>query len=278
MKFNIASRMTLSVLLALSIPALSQTQSSTATLGSNPKPGLFNQFKMGAFGWSYGPSVTGFNDGRIPQQNGSASQTPSGIWTQLSPRVPAFSGFDFVVVPTFLIQPFNSLNPFQFQNPTVGLAGMLYDGPALKWWTRAEIMLPITAGSRQDGLVLGPQWVNVLSYRAPASPWDARIVLVPFHSLFSNGSNSGGVYMNPLLFFHLNENVAPVILAEVFTSRARNADISSLAQSQPSYLGAGFRYTWKSGRFVQPYLNSFSDNPSISNTGVALMFGGPIFN
>lgn len=278
MNFKIGMQTVLLSLLTFSLPALSQTPSSTSTLESPKKPSLLDTFKMGTFGWSYGPSISAFSEGRIPQQSGAPSQNQSGIWTQLTPRVAAFGGFDFVIVPTFLVQPFDSIRPFQFLNPTVGLTGMLYDGPALKWWTRAEILVPMTEGSIRDGLLLSPQMVNVVSYRAPSSPWDARAVIVPFHSRFSDGTNSGGVYMNPMLFFHMNENIAPVVLAEVFTSRARNAAVSTLGQAQPTYVGAGFRYTWKNGRFFQPYLNSFTDNPSLANTGVAFWFGGPIFN
>ena len=257
--------------------AVAQPQNASTAKGGSALSRLMQDFKVGSFGWSYGPSVTGFNSGRIPQMDGRPAGQ-SGIWTQLTPRVPAFGGFEFVVVPTFLVQPFDSLRPFQMLNPTVGLTGMLYTGPAFSWWTRAEVVVPVTDVSRRDGLLPSPQMVNVFSYRELGSPWDARVVFLPFENLFSDGSRSGGLYLSPLLFYHVNSNLAGVALGEIFTSRPKNAALSAMGQFQPSYAGLGFRYTWNSGRFIQPYLNSFADRPTLQNTGIAVIFGGPILN
>lgn len=260
--------------LLVSSSVFAQTQSSNTPAVVSKS--LLSTFKMGFFGWGYGPSVSAFNGGVTPNPQANGSSNPSGIWTQLTPRVRLTDRFEFVVVPTFLTQPFSVNQPFVMQNPTAGITGMFYDGAEFKWWTRSEMVIPTIASSRAAGQLLSPQMINVLSYRALGSNWDFRQVVLPFLSLFADGRRTGGFYLSPMLFYHLSPSVAGVAIGEIFTGTS--GALGNLSQTAPSYGGVGARYTWKSGHFVQPYLNTFPDQPSWRNTSVAILFGGPLVN
>lgn len=263
------------LLAAISAKAQSTVTTSTSKLPA-PKPSLLKEVQIGVFGWSYGPAFGNF-DGSTPNSQGPQTNS-SNATTQLAISAPISEQWRAVVIPSFILEPFSQTASSRLLNPTVGVQGTVFTNGAFTYWTRFEAALPATDVSYRDGLVVGPQTVQVVSYRQPDSPWEAQGVVVPGTSFFKNGENNGFLYLSPMVSYHINREWRIAALSEHFFGRERGSNISRLIETQPDMIGLGVRKTWFIGEektlFFQPYVNTFPDRIAADNAHIAFLFGG----
>jgi hypothetical protein len=268
----------LGVILSFSGNAFSQTPVSTSSAPlPEQKKNIFKDIQIGVFGWSYGPAIGNFDQGTTPNVQGP-QQASSNATTQIAISAPVNDQWRAVVIPTFTVEPFAETNRGRLQNPTLGIQGTVYTNGGFSYWTRFEAAVPASEASYRDGLVAGPQTVQVLSYRGEGSAWGFQHVVVPGTSFFKNGETSGFLYMSPMISYHINDDWRITLLSEHFWGRERGTNVSRLIETQPDMIGLGFRKTWtlsaNQNLFIQPYVNSFPDRLSVDNAHIAFLFGG----
>jgi hypothetical protein len=233
----------------------------------------WKDLQLSTFGWGYGPSLQRW-DGQVPNRDGSPGGNVA-MTTQLSASLSGPGEMRWVVVPTVNLLPWGQQGGFQLVNPTAGLQGTIYDRNGWMYWARYEAVLPVTPASQSDGLIAGPQAVNVFAYQKPGTKLQYRLVAVPYSSFFRNGDTSHGLYLNPSINYHFNSKWMALSLLEVNYARGRTNELWDLDRPAPYNVGVGFRRTFNSNFFVQPFLNFYPDAPVMADTmHLAMFFGG----
>ncbi len=255
---------------------LGSSSTITAPLPPVRKP-FWNDIQAGYFGWSYGPSFGNWNEGQSPSIQGSPG-TSTGLFTQLLLTAPINEKFRFAAIPMFVAQPFDNQQKARWLNPSFGFQGVLWSANGFTHWARFEVVAPATEGAARDGLVIAPQTVQVLTYRGLESNWEFQNVVVPTHNFFKNGESSGSLYVSPMISYYLSRGFRFTLLSEHFFGRDRGLEMNQLRETQPDFVGLGFRQTWFLSNertiFIHPYVNTFPDRLSADNVHFAMMFGG----
>jgi hypothetical protein len=230
------------------------------------------------YGWSYGSGL-GRWDGRKPNADGSEGD-PIEVMNQLTISYPTAMGMDFVVIPQFSFRPFvttQDQRPFELKDPTVGIAGTVFENRGLSLWARFENALPVSAASRDDGMVLSPGVLATVSYKFARSGWELQTTVGPSVTLLDNGDLRSFLYFNPRVNYVLNDTFALFGYLETATQTERASGLFNFSSGQDTHVGLGLRYS-VADLFIEPSINvlPFAEAQDASTTFVAVFFGGKL--
>jgi len=268
------------------VMAQGQTSSSQAQVGQSTtklKQSRLKDLRLNVFSWSYGPGIQDPSR-RSPNING---QTENGLgrenaaWVLMNFNMPLASDWRLSVIPGFVTSATRENQPFRLMNTNLGLGKEVITRQNWNFFIRPELSLPTQESSINDGMEYGAQVLTAYSYRQIGSKFSFDPVVVPGTTVFRDGRNSTFVYANPVFNYHVSDTFRVVLLSEHFLGTSRGQKMDQFRRTDPDFVGVGFRKTWLfSGDrtlFVAPYLNFFSEQPSLENTHFAMWFGGRFF-
>jgi hypothetical protein len=259
---------------------IAQTAFAAVPSGSiedSTEGGFADKLKVGFFGWAYGNGL-GKWDGRRAKHDGTDGD-PVEVLNQISVMYPSNLGMDFVVMPQFKVRPLLTTpdkGPFEIVDPTIGLVGTVYKAGGFSWWARFDNALPLSAGSRKDGMILNPGAVNSIAYRFPSSSWELQAVIVPSFAVHDNGDLKSFLYTSPRVNYILDDSWTVFGIMETATETKRAAGLFNFTSASPTSLGGGFKYSFSS-LYVQPFLNVYPfGRVDGASTYIGMFFGGDL--
>ena len=266
----------LSLWMSTAQPALAATPSGS--IEESTSGGFTDKLKVGLFGWTKGNGI-GQWDGRQATHDGKAGD-PVEVMNQISVMYPSNLGLDFVVMPQFSVRPLLTTpdkGAFELKDATVGIVGTVYKSGGFSYWARFDNALPLSSGSRKDGIVLNPGSVNSIAYRFPSSSWELQAVIAPSFAVHDNGDLKSFLYASPRVNYIVDSSWTVFAILEATTETKRAAGLFNFVSAGPTNIGAGFKYSFSSV-FLQPYLNvyPFANKINDSNMYVGMMFGGDL--
>lgn len=230
------------------------------------------------YGWSYGAGVGQMN-GRKPSADGSEGD-PIEVVNQFTMSYPTSSGMDLVFVPSFSFRPFlttDEAGGFELKDPTIGMSGTLWESGGWSLWARFDNAIPLSTASRDDGMVLSPGTLALLSYRFAASGFELQTVVQPNFSILSNGDMKSYLFFSPRLNYLFNTTWALFGYLETAAETERAAGLTNFVSAQDTHVGVGVRYNF-ADLFLEPSINMFpfGDVRNSTTTFVSLFFGGKL--
>ncbi len=246
----------------------------TGTLSEDVSPGA-PSFGVDLYSWTYSNPFSQWN-GQTATVDG-AEGGPIQIVNQITLHSPAFGPFDFELTPQIVLQPMQG-ERFQLLDPSAGIEGTLIEANGFTYWVRIEALLPITAVSRDEGMILGPQTSHSLDYRFPGGRWMLSLSLTPTVRIYNDRTTNLQFYFSPRLAYVLTDSLWLVGLAEGTWQSERGTSIFRLMKQGEINLGLGMRYTMNAGEgfWLQPFLGFFPAGSFASNAHLGLFFGGAL--
>jgi len=237
-----------------------------------------DDLRLGVFGWSYGPALGQFTSGRGATPTGEPG-APVTVGTQFNLSAPAgFGDYRFTAVEALTWSPFERTTGTSLvtaADPAFGMAGTQYEGTSFSWWARYEVAPAITSASREAGQVATLRAIKSLSYKfGPKQRWSVGSFLVPMMTFSSSGS-SNFFYIWPSINYASNDRVTWSVFLESAWSRAKGDSFFNWSRAMEPNVAFGPTVSFKSGLWVQPFLNVFpAAQVNMDTAHLGVYFGG----
>jgi hypothetical protein len=233
------------------------------------------RFGIDLYSWSYTNPLGEWN-GRTATSEGATGE-PFQVINQITFHTPAFNQFDFEITPQVVLQPYQG-ERVRLMDPSVGIEGNFIQTEAFTYWTRFDVLVPVTGPSRDEGMVAGPQVMQSFELQLPGSRWRMEFSLIPQVKIYNDGAVSANMYISPRIFYSLSDAFSLLSILETGLEIKRGESFAAVQQVGDLSLGAGFRYRSGAGAgmWVMPFFNVYPSGKIASNAHLGVFFGGPV--
>lgn len=207
--------------------------------------------------------------------------SPVTVGTQFNLNAPAgFGDFRYTAIEALTWNPFDPAQGASWvtaANPAFGLAGTHIEGDRGSWWARYEISPALTEASRNAGQRFTVRAIKSLGYSLGASKrFKLGAFIVPAWTLSGDGS-SHSLYAMPSLSYTVTDRLSWGMFVETAYSRAKGTGILDWSEAMDPNLAIGPTYSFKSGYWVQPFVNLYPGGRiNADTTHLGVYFGGRV--
>ncbi len=270
----------IAVAAALTLAALAPAARADGQSSVSTRKLWYQDLRLGFLGWSYGPSFGQFTSGRSATPMGDLG-SPVTVGTQFNLSAPAgFGDFRYTAVEALTWNPFDPAQGSSLMNvgnPAFGVAGTHVEGDRASWWARYEISPALNEASRSAGQQFTLRAIKSLGYALGAAKrWKLGAIVVPAWTVARAGS-SHSVYAMPSLNYTLTDRLSWGMFVETAYSHAAGTGILDWSKAMDPNLAIGPTYSFKSGYWLQPFVNLYpGGRVNADTTHLGVYFGGRV--
>lgn len=236
--------------------------------------------RLGLSAWSYGPALGRLTTGRAATPTGDLG-SPVTVGTQLTLSAPSgFGDFRYLAAEELTWNPFDPTEGAALltnSNPTFGVTGTHHDGDRINWSGQYDLSPAITDATRATGQELILRAVENLAYTLDAGKrWRFGATIIPSWTLTRDGS-SQSLYASPSITYTVNDRLNWGVFMETAYSHGIGAGVLDWSRAMEPNLGFGPTYSFRSGYWMQPFVNLYPGaRINADTTQLGVFFGGRV--